>query len=146
MRLEKITSSRNKFLFKDFAHSPSKVTATTDAVRKQFEGFKLIACLELHTYSSLDSKFIHNYRDSLSLSDLPIIFYDSNALKIKNRYPISEKQIKEAFNDHRIKIFFQTKALEDFLLKQDYHESILLMMSSGNYGDISWDNLKEKLI
>ena len=120
--------------------------ASTDAVRKQFEGFKLIACLELHTYSSLDTKFIYNYRDSLSLSDLPIIFYDSNALKIKNRHPITEKHIKEAFNDHRIKIFFQPKALEDFLLKQNYHKSVLLMMSSGNYGDISWDNLKDNLI
>ena len=143
-RLEKITSSRNKFLFKDFAHSPSKVNATITAVRKQFEGFKLIACLELHTYSSLDNKFIYNYRDSLSLSDFPIIFYDPKALRIKNRHPITEKQIKEAFNDHRIMIFTKPKALEDFLLIQDYDESILLMMSSGNYGGISWDNLMEQ--
>ena len=143
-RLEKITSSMNKFLFKDFAHSPSKVKATITAVRKQFEGFKLIACLELHTYSSLDNKFIHNYRDSLSLSDFPIIFYDPNALIIKNRHPISEKHIKVAFNDNRIKIFIKPKALEDFLLMQGYDESVLLMMSSGNYGDISWNNLKEK--
>ena len=143
-RLEKITSSRNKFLFKDFAHSPSKVKASITAVRKQFEGFKLIACLELHTYSSLDNKFIYNYRDSLSLSDFPIIFYDPLALRIKNRHPITEKQIKEAFNDHRIMIFIKPKALEDFLLMQDYDESVLLMMSSGNYGDISWDNLKKK--
>ena len=144
-RLEKITASRNRFLFKDFAHSPSKVTATTAAVRKQFEEFKLIACLELHTFSSLDNKFINNYRDSLSLSDIPIIFYDPEALIIKNRHPIKEKQIKEAFNDYRIKIFIKPKTLEDFLLKQDYHQTILLMMSSGNYGDINWNNLKEKL-
>ena len=143
-RLEKITSSRNKFLFKDFAHSPSKVKATITAVRKQFEGFKLIACLELHTYSSLDKKFIYNYRDSLSLSDFPIIFYDPVALRIKNRHPITEEQIREAFDDLRIMIFIKPKALEDFLLIQDYDESILLMMSSGNYGGISWDNLKEQ--
>ncbi len=143
-RLEKITSSRNKFLFKDFAHSPSKVNATITAVRKQYEGFKLIACFELHTYSSLDNKFIYNYRDSLSLSDFPIIFYDPEALRIKNRHPITEKEIKEAFNDQRIMIFTKPKALEDFLLIQDYDESILLMMSSGNYGGISWDNLMEQ--
>ena len=142
-RLEKIASSRNRFLFKDFAHSPSKVKATNAAVRKQFKGFKLITCLELHTYSSLDTKFIHNYRDSLSLSDLPIIFYDPNALKIKNRQPITEEKIRGAFNDSRIKIFNHPNVLEDFLLKQDYHESVLLMMSSGNYGDISWNNLKD---
>lgn len=143
-RLEKISSSRNKFLFKDFAHSPSKVNATITAVRKQYEGFKLIACFELHTYSSLDNKFIYNYRDSLCLSDFPIIFYDPEALRIKNRHPITEKQIKEAFNDQRIMIFTKPKALEDFLLIQDYDESILLMMSSGNYGGISWDNLMEQ--
>ena len=66
------------------------------------------------------------------------------ALRIKNRLPITEKEIKEAFNDHRIMIFTKPKALEDFLLIQDYDESILLMMSSGNYGGISWDNLKEQ--
>ena len=143
-RLERITSSRNRFLFKDFAHSPSKVKATIAAVRKQFETFRLITCLELHTYSSLDDKFIYNYQDSLSLSDIPIIFYDPKALRIKNRHPISENQIKEAFKDYRIKIFIKPKALEDFLLIQDYDESVLLMMSSGNYGDLSWDNLMEK--
>ena len=113
-------------------------------MRKQYEGFKLIACFELHTYSSLDNKFIYNYRDSLSLSDFPIIFYDPEALRIKNRHPITEKEIKEAFNDQRIMIFTKPKALEDFLLIQDYDESILLMMSSGNYGGISWENLKEQ--
>ena len=66
------------------------------------------------------------------------------ALRIKNRHPITEKQIREAFDDHRIMIFIKPKALEDFLLIQDYEESILLMMSSGNYGGISWDNLKEQ--
>ena len=143
-RLEKIASSNNSLLFKDFAHAPSKVKATNIAVKKQFEDFKLIACLELHTYSSLDANFIHNYRDSLSSADLPIVFYDPEALKIKNRNPITEKQIVEAFNDARIKVFTQPNAFADFLLNQEYSKSVLLMMSSGNYGGINWNALKEK--
>ena len=144
-RLEKIVSSSKSFLFQDFAHAPSKVKATINAVKKQFENFKLFTCLELHTYSSLDYKFIHNYRDSLSLSDFPIVFYDPKTVKRKNLSPITKKEIMVAFNDNRIKIFTQPKALEEFLLKINYNKTVLLMMSSGNYGDISWEALKERV-
>ena len=144
-RLEKIVSSSKSFLFQDFAHAPSKVKATINAVKKQFENFKLFTCLELHTYSSLNYKFIHNYRDSLSLSDFPIVFYDPKTVKRKNLSPITKKEIMVAFNDNRIKIFTQPKALEEFLLKINYNKTVLLMMSSGNYGDISWEALKERV-
>ena len=143
-RLEIISSSNSSVLLKDFAHAPSKVKATTAAVRKQFKGFKLVACLELHTYSSLDSEFINNYRDSLILSDLPIVFYDPEALKIKNRIPISEIDIINSFNDDRINVLTRPKELEYFLLNQDFNQTVLLMMSSGNFGGIIWDNLSKQ--
>ena len=84
-RLELIGSGNNSAIFKDFAHSPSKVKATTHAVKNQFPDRKLIACIELHTYSSLDPVFIKEYKDTLHFADEAIVFYSSKALEIKEK-------------------------------------------------------------
>ena len=144
-RLERLANGRTSYLFKDFAHAPSKVKATTQAVKEQFPDSKLVACLELHTYSSLDPSFIVHYRNSLEKADLPIVFYDPEALKIKNRPPISPEEILVAFDLPELMVFTEPQKLKDHLLELDYHQKVLLMMSSGNYGGLDWEALKSKL-
>jgi UDP-N-acetylmuramate: L-alanyl-gamma-D-glutamyl-meso-diaminopimelate ligase len=144
-RLERLANGKTSYLFKDFAHAPSKVKATTLAVKEQFPDSKLVACLELHTYSSLDPSFIVHYRNSLEKADLPIVFYDPEALKIKNRPPISPEEIVVAFDLPELRVFTEPQKLKDHLLELDYHQKVLLMMSSGNYGGLDWDALKSKL-
>ena len=144
-RLERVANGRTSYLFKDFAHAPSKVKATTQAVKEQFPDSKLVACLELHTYSSLDPSFIVHYRNSLEKVDLPIVFYDPEALKIKNRPHISPEEILVAFDLPELMVFTEPQKLKDHLLELDYHHKVLLMMSSGNYGGLDWEALKSKL-
>ena len=84
-RLELIYKSSNSTIFKDFAHSPSKVKATSEAVRKQFPQIRLIACFELHTYSSLNPAFLNKYRDTLNSVDECYIYYSEKNMKIKRR-------------------------------------------------------------
>ena len=144
-RLERLFSGTTSCLFKDFAHAPSKVKATTQAVKEQFPDAKLVACLELHTYSSLDPSFIVHYRNSLEKADLPIVFYDPEALKIKNRTPISPEEIVLAFDLPDLMVFTEPQKLKNHLLELDYHKSVLLMMSSGNYGGLNWEELKDRL-
>lgn len=145
-RLEKLATGKTSFLFKDFAHAPSKVKATTQAVNDQFTKSKLIACLELHTYSSLDPSFLINYQNSLDEADQAIVFYDPEALRIKNRPPISPEEITTAFGREDLKVFTQPETLKKFLLEQDYYQSVLLMMSSGNYGGLDWEELRSKIL
>ena len=144
-RLENLVTGNSSCLFKDFAHSPSKVKATTQAVKEQFLDYRLIACLELHTYSSLDPSFLIQYRNSLEKADLPIIFYDPEALKIKKRTPIQPQEMIDRLGNPQLTIFTDPKLLKDFLMEQNYHQSVLLMMSSGNYGGLDWEELKAKL-
>ena len=96
-RLEQVAQGKSSYLFKDFAHAPSKVAATVKAVTQQFRGFSCIGCLELHTYSSLDPTFLPNYKNSLNDLEQAIVFYDPEALKIKGRPVIAPEEIKAAF-------------------------------------------------
>ncbi len=144
-RLELLTSGKTSFLFKDFAHAPSKVMATTQAVKEQFPDFRLVACLELHTYSSLDPSFLVHYQNSLEKADLPIVFYDPEALKIKNRTQIQSQEIIDALGHPELIVFTDPQLLKVFLMEQNYHNSVLLMMSSGNYGGLDWEELNVKI-
>ena len=144
-RLEVLHNSPLNKLYKDFAHAPSKVKATTQAVKKQYPRLQLTACLELHTYSSLDPNFIAHYRDTLEAADLALVFYDPEALRIKNREVLPPQVIAQAFNHPNLKVFTQPQALHRFLFEQEYHNTFLLMMSSGNYGKLNWDTLQAKV-
>ena len=145
-RLEQLTAGKTSRLFKDFAHAPSKVKATTQAVKEQFAHQKLMACLELHTYSSLEPSFLVHYQNSLEKADIPIVFFDPEALKIKNRTPISPQEIIDAMGRSDLIVFTHPDDLNEFLLEQEYEDTILLMMSSGNYGGLDWEQLKARLV
>jgi UDP-N-acetylmuramate: L-alanyl-gamma-D-glutamyl-meso-diaminopimelate ligase len=141
-RMEKIAESKTSVAFKDFAHSPSKVGATTTAVKEQYPNRKLLACLELHTYSSLNAEFLNEYKGSLNAADEAVVFYSPEAVKIKQLNEVSEQQIANAFQRDDLKIFTAPKAFQEFLFKKKFEDTALLLMSSGNYGGLDFDAVK----
>lgn len=142
-RLEKIAEIQNKVAYKDFAHSPSKVSATTKAVKNQYPDRKLIACLELHTYSSLNPEFLKEYEGALNAADLAVVFYSPDAVKIKQLNDISYQQIAEAFNRNDLVIYTNPLEFKNFLFTQNFDNSALLLMSSGNYGGLNFEEVTQ---
>jgi UDP-N-acetylmuramate: L-alanyl-gamma-D-glutamyl-meso-diaminopimelate ligase len=141
-RLEKIAESNNAIVFKDYAHSPSKVLATTKAVKAQFSSKVVLACLELHTYSSLNSEFLNEYKEALNAADEAVVFYSPKALEIKQLKAITEEQIFEAFGRKDLKIFTNPEDFREFLKSKSYLDQVLLLMSSGNYGGLDFEEIK----
>ncbi len=141
-RLEKIAENATTVVFKDYAHSPSKVEATTRAVKKQYPDRKLLACLELHTYSSLDPGFLHEYEGALNAADVAVVFYSPHAVEIKKLKPISEKQIAEAFKRDDLMIYTNPASFKEFLFSQDLDKTSLLLMSSGDYGGLDFEEVR----
>lgn len=144
-RLELLFSDENTNVYKDFAHSPSKLKATIEAVKQQFEERKLVACIELHTFSSLNKKFLLQYHDTMFNADNPIVYIDKKTFEQKNIIPFSETDIKNAFNDKRITYFDNADNLAQYLLELDFSHTNLLLMSSGNYGGMDLGKLAREL-
>lgn len=140
-RLEKIAQSDSTVVFKDFAHSPSKVKATTDAVKNQYKERTVLACLELHTYSSLNAEFLQEYVGALDAADVAVVFYSPHAVEIKKLEMVSAKQIKEAFKRDDLIVYTNSKEFKEFLFSQDLKDTALLLMSSGNYGGLDFDEV-----
>ncbi|MBS9461715.1 peptidoglycan synthetase [Flagellimonas sp. 389] len=141
-RLEKIAESSGKVAYKDFAHSPSKVRATTMAVREQYPNRKLIACLELHTYSSLNANFLKEYDGALNAADEALVFYSPEAVKIKQLEEVTSAQIENALNRQDVKIFTDADAFKTYLFDKEFDDSVLLLMSSGNYGGLDFEKIE----
>ena len=144
-RLECIAKGKTSLLFNDFAHAPSKVKATVDAVDKQFFDFEITFCLELHTFSSLDLEFLNQYINILKKTSNSIIFLDPVVLKNKNRETISEDIIKKSIASSALKLFTDKNALMDYLIKKTYFKHVLVLMSSGNFGGIDWEIIKSHI-
>jgi len=141
-RLEKIAESATSVAYKDFAHSPSKVEATTNAVKEQYKDRTLVACLELHTYSSLNAEFLKEYKGALDAADVAVVFYSPHAVEIKKLDTVSEAQIAEAFKRDDLIIYTNPEDFKNYLFTQDYKNKSLLLMSSGNYGGLDFDEVK----
>ena len=141
-RLEKIAEGKGKVAYKDFAHSPSKVAATTQAVKNQYPNRKLIACLELHTYSSLNAEFLKEYEGALDAADVAIVFYSPDAVKIKQLEEVSYEQIAQSFKRNDLIIYTNPTDFKAYLFSQNFDNSALLLMSSGNYGGLNFDEVK----
>ncbi|WP_446050683.1 UDP-N-acetylmuramate--L-alanine ligase [Zobellia laminariae] len=141
-RLEKIAEGKTSVAYKDFAHSPSKVAATTKAVKEQYANRKLIACLELHTYSSFNPEFLKEYKGALDAADEAVIFYLPESVAIKKLKEVTPEQISEAFERKDLKIYTNAQTFKDFVFSQDYDNSVLLLMSSGNYGGLDLVTVK----
>lgn len=140
-RLEKIAEGATSIAYKDFAHSPSKVAATTRAVKEQYPKRKLTACLELHTYSSFNPEFLKEYKGALDAADEAVIFFLPESVAIKKLEAVTADQISEAFQRNDLKIFTDAKSFHDYLEKQSYKDTTLLLMSSGNYGGFDLNKL-----
>lgn len=143
-RLEKLAENKNAVAYKDFAHSPSKVKATTEAVKKQYPNRKLMACLELHTYSSLNAEFLKEYEGALDAADVAVVFYSPDAVKVKQLETVSYEQIASAFKRNDLVIFTEPIAFQEYLFSQKMEDVALLLMSSGNYGGLDFETLKSK--
>tara|TARA_R110001583_G_scaffold46115_3_gene144935 strand:- start:57 stop:1427 length:1371 start_codon:yes stop_codon:yes gene_type:complete len=147
-RLEKIAESnpdshRDSVAYKDFAHSPSKVEATTKAVKEQYENRALVACLELHTYSSLNADFLKEYKGTLDAADVAVVFYSPHAVEIKKLEKVTHEQIANAFERDDLIIYTNPDDFKNFLFSQNFDNKALLLMSSGNYGGLNFDEVKE---
>ncbi|AZJ36588.1 UDP-N-acetylmuramate--L-alanine ligase [Tenacibaculum singaporense] len=141
-RLEKIAENSSTVVFKDFAHSPSKVAATTAAVKDQYSNRTLLACLELHTYSSLNAEFLSEYKGALDKADKAVVFYSPHAVKIKQLEEVSEEQIAKAFERDDLIIYTNPEEFKEFLFSKNLENAALLLMSSGNYGGLDFDEVK----
>ena len=141
-RLEKIAETKKSIAYKDFAHSPSKVLATTNALKNQYPHRKLIACLELHTYSSLNPEFLKEYKGALDAADVAVVFYSPHAVEIKKLKAISSEQIANAFQREDLIIYTNPDEFKTFLFSQEFNDASLLLMSSGDYGGLDFKEIK----
>ena len=141
-RLEKIADNSSSVIYKDFAHSPSKVKATTNAVKETYNNRTVVACLELHTYSSLNANFLEEYKGALNAADVAVVFYSPHALKIKKLEPISKQHITNAFNREDLIVFTEPEDFRTFLFDQNFQDKAVILMSSGDYGGLDFDALK----
>ncbi len=139
-RLETLGSTDSNVVFKDFAHAPSKLKATSKAVKKQFPDRKLVAVLELHTFSSLNKDFLSQYKDTYKAPDEPIVYFSPETVKHKRLQEITDKDIMDAFENPKLKVFTDSQKLKAYLFEQNWKQTNLLLMSSGNFGGI---DLKE---
>lgn len=144
-RLEIISIKDHTNVYKDFAHSPSKLKATIEAVKSQFPTRKLVACIELHTFSSLNKNFLSQYDSSMSKADVAIVFIDKKTFEHKKMEPFTALDVQTAFKEERIMFFDDIALLETYLTSMNYQDTNLLMMSSGNYSGLDLVNLAREL-
>lgn len=135
-RLEKFHQDENNLIFRDFAHSPSKVKATVEGVQEMYGKQNVIACLELHTFSSLNKEFIDQYQHTLKAVKQKVIYIDQATLQRKGYPPISKEELVQAFGDPEIEYAQTQEALKTILNGMKGKENVWLMMSSGNFGGI----------
>lgn len=145
-RLEKVATNASCVVYKDFAHSPSKVKATTEAVKSQYPNRELVACLELHTYSSLNAEFLEHYKGTLDAADTAVVFYSPQAVEIKQLESVSEGQIETAFDRNDLIIFTDPTLFKAYLMALEYAHKTVLLMSSGSYGGLDFETLKNTVV
>jgi UDP-N-acetylmuramate: L-alanyl-gamma-D-glutamyl-meso-diaminopimelate ligase len=145
-RLQLLGQKGNTAVFLDFAHSPSKVEATVNAAKEQFAGRKIVACLELHTYSSLNRKFLDHYRCTLDNADEAVVFYNPQTIMHKRLEMISSEQVIAAFNKQSLRVFTVNNELEAYLHSRNWENTVLLLMSSGNFAGVDFKGLTDNIL
>ncbi|RYY07836.1 MAG: peptidoglycan synthetase [Sphingobacteriaceae bacterium] len=145
-RLELIGRNLHTNVYKDFAHSPSKLTATIQAVKQQFPNRKLVACIELHTFSSLNKTFLQEYKSTMDAADEAIVYIDNHVFVQKNMEPYSAQQVKEAFKNEDIIFFNQVEELFKHLKNLNYNNTNLLLMSSGTFSGTDLSKFAETIL
>lgn len=144
-RLELVYKTDNFNFYKDFAHSPSKLKATTNAVKEQFKQRKVVACMELHTFSSLNEEFLQQYDGAMNLADEAIVYFNPHTIAHKKLKEITVEQVKNAFNRKDIRVFTKSTDVTDYLKSLTWQNKVLLMMSSGNFDGVDFNTLANEL-
>lgn len=145
-RLELIASSKSINVFKDFAHSPSKLKATIGAVREQYPSRKLISCIELHTFSSLNTSFLDQYKHCMDDCDVAIVYYNNHALELKKLPFFDANTVTQSFGRKDLNVFTKVEALKEFINGQIQAETNLVMMSSGDFDGLDLKKFAEQLV
>ncbi len=145
-RMQLLKKNEKTIIYRDFAHAPSKLEATVKAMKDQYPKRKLVACLELHTFSSLNKDFLPQYQQSFAAADTPVVYFNPQVVEQKRLAPISEEDVKKAFDQPNLKVFTSSADLEQFLKEQSFENSNLLLMSSAQFGGIDLEKLANELI
>jgi UDP-N-acetylmuramate: L-alanyl-gamma-D-glutamyl-meso-diaminopimelate ligase len=143
-RLQKVIEREDFVMFKDFAHSPSKLKATTAAVKHQYPTRKVVACMELHTFSSLKKEFLPHYEGAMIAADEALVYFNPEVVHHKKLEPISVEQVSAGFGGG-VEVKNETAEVLSFIRSQKWNNAVLLMMSSGNFDGIDYDQLGEEL-
>ncbi len=145
-RLQLLAKNNSCSVFQDFAHSPSKLKATTDAVKKQYANRKLIACMELHTFSSLKKDFLPQYKNTMQLADKAIVYFNPQTIAHKKLEPITKEQVVEAFGGNNVTVYTDSDKVITDLLQNDFSNTNVLLMSSGNFSGVDLKHLADQII
>jgi UDP-N-acetylmuramate: L-alanyl-gamma-D-glutamyl-meso-diaminopimelate ligase len=143
-RLQKVIERPDFVMFKDFAHSPSKLKATTAAVKHQYPSRKVVACMELHTFSSLKKEFLPHYEGAMMAADEALVYFNPEVVHHKKLEPISVEQVSAGFGGG-VHVKNETADVLSFIRSQKWNNAVLLMMSSGNFDGIDYDQLGTEL-
>jgi UDP-N-acetylmuramate: L-alanyl-gamma-D-glutamyl-meso-diaminopimelate ligase len=144
-RLQLVKETDDSAFYIDFAHAPSKLKATVNALKQKYPKRKLIACIELHTFSSLQKNFIPQYNGAMDNADTAIVYYNREVLKHKQLPDIPEEYVKESFGG-KVMVFTDTVKLQEYLRTTDCHGTNYLMMSSGNFNGVDFKKLADEII
>lgn len=145
-RLELVRKNNYSAMYKDFAHAPSKLRATISAMREQYPDRKLVACMELHTYSSLSSDFLGQYAHTMVNADVACVYFSKHALELKKMPMLNTEDVRSAFASENVRVFVDSKSMVDYLRSFSFKDTNLLMMSSGNFDGIDFSDLADHLI
>ncbi len=145
-RLQKVAETSASVAFKDFAHSPSKLRATVNAVKEQYADRKLVACMELHTFSSLQENFLPQYKGCMDKADVAYVYFNPEVIAHKRLQPITVEQVKAAFGKENLEVLTDAAELAAKLKKIDYSGKALLMMSSGNFSGLDIAAFEKELL
>ncbi len=145
-RLEKLGENANTLIFRDFAHAPSKLEATTNAGKSLYSNRRLVACYELHTFSSLNKEFLPQYADKMRDADIAAVFYSPHTIEMKRLPMITSDEVKKAFNRPDLQVFTDNQLFKEFLMNQNWYNTNLLLMSSGTYGGLDLQHLADEIL
>lgn len=145
-RLEKICETDTSVAYKDFAHSPSKLKATINAVRERYADKRLVACMELHTFSSLMADFLPQYAGCMAEADVALVYFNPKVIEHKRLTPITKEDVAKAFGTKNVEVFTESEALQQRLKQMSYRNTALLMMSSGTFDGIKVNDFASELL
>ena len=144
--MQKIVDKSGKTAFRDFANSPSRLRATVNSARKQYPDRKLVACMELHTYSSLTEEYLPLYAGCMKGADVALVYYNPEVIRRKHLKELTPDKVRSAFGGKNITVFTEISELQKTLRSMNYDNSVLLFMTSDNFSGINIPEFAEELL